>query len=265
LLVWSGVIAIPGRDFVSAATYTMNYHYDRSWWLGHLWSLSVEEQFYLIWPAILALCGVRRGIRIAAAAVVLAPVVRSAVHLFLPEWRVGLGESFETICDAIAIGCVLASLREWLGRKSAYADLMSSRWFICVPAVAILASRFHPYSRFGLPIGETIMNVALALCIDWSIRNAHTSFGRFLNWPPLVAIGVMSYSIYLWQQIFLNRTSAMPMNAFPLNIVLVFVAAAASFYLVERPFMELRRRLEAAWLPSAQQPQLHEIAATVNS
>jgi peptidoglycan/LPS O-acetylase OafA/YrhL len=265
LIVWSGAIAIPSRDFVRAATYTMNYHYEREWWLGHIWSLSVEEQFYLLWPAVLAVCGFRWGIRVAAATVVVAPFVRTAVHVFLPEWRVGLGESFETICDAIAVGCVLASVRDQLGRSTVYASLMSSRWFILVPTAAILASRFHPYSRFGLPIGETVMNVALALCVDWSIRNAHTSVGRLLNSQPLVAVGVMSYSIYLWQQIFLNRNSVLPMNAFPLNLVLVFIAAAASFFLIERPFLGLRRKIEAAWLPSEQPPQLREIAATVNS
>ena len=46
----------PG-DLIHAATYTMNYHHERSWWLNHAWSLAVEEQFYLLWPFILLCVG----------------------------------------------------------------------------------------------------------------------------------------------------------------------------------------------------------------
>jgi peptidoglycan/LPS O-acetylase OafA/YrhL len=57
-------------------------------------------------------------------------------------------------------------------------------------------------------------------------------------------VGVLSYSLYLWQQPFLNRESNSSLCAFPLNIVLVSVMAVLSYLLVERPFLRLRHTLE---------------------
>jgi peptidoglycan/LPS O-acetylase OafA/YrhL len=67
-----------------------------------------------------------------------------------------------------------------------------------------------------------------------------------LNWRPIVFIGVLSYSLYVWQQLFLNRGSGAWINAFPQNLCLTVVTALASYYLLEKPFLKLRRRLRAA-------------------
>jgi peptidoglycan/LPS O-acetylase OafA/YrhL len=63
-----------------------------------------------------------------------------------------------------------------------------------------------------------------------------------LNWAPLTFIGVLSYSLYLWQQLFLNGASSAWINAFPQNLILAFCAAVASHYLIEKPFLSLRDR-----------------------
>ena len=69
--------------------------------------------------------------------------------------------------------------------------------------------------------------------------------GRILSSPPLVVIGWLSYSLYLWQQLFVDpdlRSSWI--TRWPVNLGLMFVAALASYFLVERPFLGLRLRLE---------------------
>jgi len=61
----------------------------------------------------------------------------------------------------------------------------------------------------------------------------------------MVFMGTLSYSLYVWQQLFLNRSSAAWMNAFPQNIVFAVGASMASYYLLEKPFLGLRHRLRA--------------------
>ena len=67
--------------------------------------------------------------------------------------------------------------------------------------------------------------------------------GQLLNWKPVAFIGVLSYSLYLWQQPFLNRDSSAWPAGFPQNLVFAFAAAMASYLFLEKPLMRLRNRL----------------------
>jgi peptidoglycan/LPS O-acetylase OafA/YrhL len=91
------------------------------------------------------------------------------------------------------------------------------------------------------------MNVAIAVSIDWAMRNPRSLTGRLLNQPTISFVGVLSYSLYLWQQPFLNRASDRLYCAFPLNIVLAFAMALVSFLLIEAPFLRLRMAIERIW------------------
>jgi peptidoglycan/LPS O-acetylase OafA/YrhL len=239
-----GFLFLTPSDVAHAVTYTSNYDAARSWSIGHTWSLGVEEQFYLLWPACLVLLGARRGLIAAIAVVLVTPLVRLAeLHLF-PAYMDGIGARFETVADAIAIGCVLACTRDWLHRQPAYMRFLESRGFLVVP-VAIFAGTMtgqHPHVAYV--VGFPLANVATALAVDWAVTFPEGLPGRVLNSTPLVFIGLISYSLYLWQQPFLNRTGEAAWNAFPTNVLLAFTFAVASYYVVERPSLALRKILE---------------------
>jgi peptidoglycan/LPS O-acetylase OafA/YrhL len=244
-LAAASVIQLFPGDAIHAVTFTMNHHPDasRSWWVGHLWSLSVEEQFYLLWPPVVAFLGLRRGLSfVATGAVFLAPVVRMGYWYLRPQDRSGIGEVFPTICDAIATGCLLAGAREWLGRQPRYLRLLRSPLGLLLPVIAFVISLEHGHARVYFAVGETVENVALALFIDRLVRFPEGPLGRLFNSAPLEFVGKLSYSIYLWQQPFMNRTAPSTLTSFPLNVVLAAGAALTSYYVIEKPVLDYRAR-----------------------
>ncbi len=252
-----GWFLLNGGDIWHALTYTSNYHLTRSWNIGHTWSLSVEEQFYLLWPAALLLLGVRRGLKAAVLVLLLAPFIRLGIFHLLPARAEGVGHQFETMADAIATGCVLACQALWpQWARDWYERLLQSRLMLALPVLGIAGNSLSDHPTPSFLFGYTLANVCFGVCVDWCIRNPAGRFGRLLNSAPLVFIGTISYSLYLWQQLFLNRHSASVTASFPLNLALAVGAALLSYYLIEQPSLGLRQRLEAWLFPKA--PRLEQ-------
>lgn len=240
-LVVLGIVKLHEGDFVAAATYTTNFHADRAWSMGHLWSLSVEEQFYVLWPIALVMLGLLRAWWFACAAIVAAPVFRIALAHWLPDHRDLADQAFPCVFDALATGCLLALAMPHLSTSSRCARVLASRWFWIIPAigVAALAMR-NPWIRYGAAM--TLGNVGIAAVILRCVARPSDCLGRVLERPTLVWIGTLSYSLYLWQQLFLNRHSAAWVNQFPVNVVLALGLAIASHYIIERPFLRFNDR-----------------------
>ena len=241
LLSFIKVITLAHGDLFHAATFTINYHWDRSWWVGHVWSLSIEEQFYLLWPAVLAFAGFSRSMRAARVVLLLCPLVRVVLMTMYPGRHAWMGELFPTVADSLATGCLLAGFRDQLIQRSWYMTLLASRWFNVLPICACGLNLF-PGGRLRVLLLETVLNVCIAITIDRNVRMPMTISGRFLNGSALRYVGVRSYSIYLWQQLFLRHANAV--LPFPGNLALALGTAWLSYRFVELPFFDLRRRLE---------------------
>lgn len=242
-----GWITLSGHDFAYALTYTVNYDPRRPWNIGHLWSLSVEEQFYLLWPLTLLVLRQRRALIVAIAAIFIGPLVRAGIL----EWTFHVNPQnplsdmaiFPAMFDYLAMGCALALLRPWLLTKTWYLRLTDSRWLILAVPLILLINRLSGYTLVML-LGSPVMNICIALLIESSTRHADSLAGRFLNWKPIAFLGVLSYSLYLWQQPFLDRHSSAWVTGFPQNLGLAVVAALLSYLVIERAFLGLRRKLE---------------------
>lgn len=250
-----GWIHLIGRDFIFALTYSVNYDSTRPWQFGHLWSLSVEEQFYLIWPLALILLRERRSLILAIAAIFIGPMVRVAISEYIshvnPHSMLSNTAVFPAMFDYLATGCALALLRPWLLTQRWYLCLTASRWLILIVPLVFAINRIEGYMAVML-FGSPVLNVCLALLIEACTRHSKTLVGRFLNWKPIAALGVLSYSLYLWQQPFINRYSSEWINTFPQNLLLAFIAALLSYFIVERAFLRLRNRHQrTAELPTS--------------
>jgi peptidoglycan/LPS O-acetylase OafA/YrhL len=246
LIVWAvGWISLPSEDVVFAATYTMNFHADRAWWLGHLWSLAVEEQFYLMWPLVLMLLGPRRALWFALGAIAVAPVLRVIATILWPHNQL-TDQAFPFVFDALATGCALALAREELELSPLYTRVLDSVWFWFLPLACILALALSLHvTMLNLGAGVTIANVGIALAIHRCVRHPTYVIGRIFESRPFVFIGALSYSLYLWQQPFVNRHAHSIINTFPIHIAIALVLACLSYYLVEQPMLALRARRAA--------------------
>jgi peptidoglycan/LPS O-acetylase OafA/YrhL len=225
---------LPGKQIAIALLYLSSYSLGRPWVLGHLWSLSVEEQFYFLWPAALK-SGKRFAKQLAIGVVILAPVAR-----ILLRWtgHIRWMGSVPVIGDSIAMGCLLAIGQSWMKR---YQRFFAWRGFLLIWiftwAIPLLNARSTSFSR----IGGTVIYIGLAACM----QNAMVACYRILNARISVWIGALSYSLYLWQQPFLNRASNAWYAAFPANLGLAIIAAMLSYYCIERPALRWRDRREA--------------------
>jgi peptidoglycan/LPS O-acetylase OafA/YrhL len=244
-MLWSaGVLHLHARDIWHAVTYTVNYLPERSWQIGHLWSLSVEEQFYLIWPCTFVILGSRRAGWVAAGVILFGPVARSCAWLFLRGTPYRDLEMFPMVADSIAMGCLLAKISGWLEGKNWYLMLFRPAYSIGLAVVVLLINRYEGYTVVGV-FGSSVANASLAILIHRCVYCSSDWVGRVLNWKPIAFVGLLSYSLYLWQQLFLNRNSTSWVNMFPQNLLFAVTAALASYFLLEKPLLKLRHRLRA--------------------
>ena len=261
VMAWAlGWIPARATDYIRGATYVINYFpgATQTVYVRHLWSLAVEEQFYLIWPATLMLLGRKWGIAAAGSILIVSPLCRVVYYLFIPSIEPVINSRFETVADALATGCVLAAVLGTLSTHEVLRRLLYSKAFLLVPAlllaVAVLGSA-HP--RFYYGAGITVINVGIALCIARWVTQSSDVAGKLLNLPPLRVLGVLSYSVYLWQQPFFMENGASRLQHLPWSVVCVVLFSCCSFFLIEQPMMKKKLSQSLKVLPENQEQSRH--------
>lgn len=250
-------------SWLAAATYTWNYVLNTSSYsLGQTWSLSLEEQFYLLWPLCLVFFSKKTCFRIAVGSILLSPFSRVLTYALFPAFRGHINMMLHTHIDAILTGAALA-LAQNLGLFAKLRVRLANAWFLLPIGVyfaihPMLANLYR--GSFALPVGMTLDEIAWAIFVLHVTRFPQLPVGKFLNWAPIAHIGRISYSVYLWQQLFTGENQP---NAFPLNLIWIFLCAEGSYWLIEQPFLRLRDRVvrspETELLPGPQAPG--EVAA----
>ncbi|MFN3197224.1 MAG: acyltransferase family protein [Bradymonadia bacterium] len=240
-----GWVQVNDSDLLSASLFMSGYDVERAWSTGHLWSITVEEQFYLLWPWVLARWGVAGSTRVLVAVLVLAPVLRVSLWLLTPIDQRLIQEGFPTVMDALALGCLLAMYRQHIPRLRLFGRLQRWSW---MPVVWLLLAVWTSYTWYMhthfYAVGNTLLNVFIALFIDGAMRH-RGGLGPLLNARPVMWVGALSYSIYLWQQPFIDRTASGTLNMFPWSVLLTLICGWLSYRLVEAPALRLRDRVVA--------------------
>ena len=251
LLKLAGLVTDVTWKAVAACVFFARNIRGRGQSLGHIWSLSLQEQFYLLWPQLMSRVGLRRSLQTAAALTIAGTIWRTwaiATHLYPYETDVFyLRTDFRL--DSILVGCVIA-----LALRDARLSGAVTRAFERVPTVAVTAalivwSLTASQSVLLRPIFLTVETILATGAFGGLLVAKASSFAvRLCDHKVLVWLGMMSYSLYLWQQLFLvtRDPSWGVLRVFPVNLICVVAAALISNRLIERPALQLRRRWSRA-------------------
>jgi peptidoglycan/LPS O-acetylase OafA/YrhL len=253
-----GLITVHASDILSCIFLLANY-VDKSWYVEHFWSLSIEEHFYLMWPAVLAFFLWRRAIWVCIAGI----VAVGGWRLYAGDIRyfssVNPWQRTDMVLDAFFAPCLLAILLYHYPVLKA----RMSRWMTPWATIAV-AGLLIVLTMTGVPpaLKKSVQAILLPVIVVSTVLQPSAWLGRMLDLRPLAWTGRISYSLYLWQQAF--TSPYLSLWSMPLRIAGLFAVAAASYYFVEKPLIRVGRKILAK-NASAERPELMAEARTAQA
>jgi peptidoglycan/LPS O-acetylase OafA/YrhL len=226
--------------------------------LAHAWSLSVEEQFYLVWPVIL-IPVLRSGM---SRRLLVALILSAAAASWL--WRIALtAESasahrvyngLDTRADALligcALGCALASnlIDDKIRARMIATGKILTPFTVLFIAGTVVFSNWQAHHAYYWLLGT--VEVLVALTILQVLVCPRSLMRSCLSFRPLVWIGTISYGLYLWHfPIYsLFHSLGMTFKGMIAGTVVSVAIAALSYYAIERPVLKLKNRLASETL-----------------
>jgi len=229
------------RNYLMLLEYLHHSPLAMHWYTGHFWSLSMEEHFYLVLPAILVSFKRMRLWVLGGLAVTVALWRAILAHLIHSNYQFTFRT--DTHADALLIPAMIAlALYPFMHNKAAkrYIPAWSFPVFIGM-GIFLLTVK--------IPFSLTLRAVLIPLLILSTALHPDALPGSILESKPVRWMGWISYSLYLWQQLFFggNFVGSPPglalLREWPINFAALMMCATFSYYVVEKPFVRLGQKL----------------------
>lgn len=287
LMLIIGAVAVRGPSGFFFSFFLIHvYHPDRAIsGITQSWSLATEISFYLFVPLYTMTMArwTRRRHQNQRALMLMASLVflyllsvafRTAVHVVDPPFANVTPYWLPALIDIFAMGMGLAVLREWSrfnhDIRTLCERVTSHAWWLLGGAVFVF---WWVSTQFGLAVGletstferETIRQglygvIGLLSVAPFALRDSTDSASRALGWRPLAWIGLVSYGVYLWHQVFITgefTESTMPYELFDggildrlvITLSATFLIAAVSYHFFESPLLRRFTRTSSERLP----------------
>lgn len=239
-------ITVDGKDFFRSIFFVMNYHHSepRVWTLNHLWSLSAEEQFYLVWPLIIGVTAIDKAFSRTILLITLTIPIRAFMHFAFDASGSAMTREIQAIVDSMACGGLLAMMldKQYFTSKFKPHSLNGNLLLTAsLSFVTISIATFFVSKPFYYIIGQSFTNFGITFFVAYLVIFPESQVSKFLSLSPFVYIGTISYSLYLWQQVFLHHSTKLWLFSFPQNLIFLFICSLLSYHFIERYFLRSKK------------------------
>lgn len=239
-------LQVPMLAFTGAALYIMNFEYFQvNWYTHHYWSLSIEEQFYLIFPSIL-----KKNLRFYSWLLpVLLLVIPVIVLLCRHNYFLSHSWFYQFIYYLLQFdGILTGSFFALLYFKNMIPMALIEKYKIPLNLILITITLFIHNIR-EMEWLSHISPFLIATIIVSNLEVKNDFIFRILNNKYLAKIGILSYSLYIWQQLFTMTRSestykVIPWYSFPINVFVLFAVSYISYNYYEKGFLKLKSRFK---------------------
>jgi peptidoglycan/LPS O-acetylase OafA/YrhL len=216
------------------------------WESSHLWSLSVENIFYIIFPIIVnrfKIIGNDKILYCVFIFLLMIPIIRFFIHTYTNLSTLNI--FFR--CEGLLFGALIALRTQFISKINKNYILF----------VFIISSTILYFVEFVFPLNNSnllnyilrqyvsilnVLNISLLFCYIINLKNGIVH--SIVNNSILLFIGIISYSVYLWQQIFFSKNDIFYIDNVSLRFLILFLIALFSYYFIENPFNKFKAKFK---------------------